>query len=66
MIQRARRGLDGAIAELPHRLVERVWASRMADPCLAESTVEYERKLASEVDEHDPEGDYDLHATRPT
>ena len=40
VIQRARRGLDGAIAELPHRLIERIWASRMADPGLAESTAE--------------------------
>jgi hypothetical protein len=66
VIQRARRGLDGAIAELPHRLIERIWASRMADPGLAESTAEYERELASEVDVHDPEGEYDLHASRPT
>ena len=33
---------------------------------LAESTAEYERELASEVDVHDPEGEYDLHASRPT
>ena len=65
VIQRARRGLDGAIAELPHRLVERVWALRMADPCLAESTTEYERELASEVDEHDPDGEYDPQVPRP-
>ena len=60
MIQRARRGLVGAIAELPHRLVERVWSARMADPSLAESTAEYERELAAAVDDDDPEGEYDL------
>ena len=42
VIQRARRGLDGSIAELPHRLVERIWADRMADPGLAESTSDYD------------------------
>ena len=34
VIQRPRRGLDGAIAELPHRLVERIWAGWMPDPVL--------------------------------
>ena len=58
--QRARRGLDGPVAELPHRLVERIWAERMADPSLVESTAEYERELAAAVDDADSEGDYDL------
>ncbi len=66
VIQRARRGLDGSIAELPYRLVERIWAARMADPGLEESTAEYERELAFEVDEDDPEGEYDLRSTGST
>lgn len=66
VIQRARRGLDGAIAELPHRLVERVWASRMADPCLAESTADYERELASAIDAADPQGEYGTAMPKPS
>jgi len=60
VIQRAKRGLDGSIAELPHRLVERLWAERMADPSLAKSTAEYERELAAAVDDDDPEGESDI------
>ena len=60
MIQRARQGLDGPIAELPHRLVERVWAERTADPSLLESTADYDRELAAAVDDADSEGDYEL------
>ena len=59
VIQRARRGLHGAIAELPHRLVERTWKERLADQLLAESTAEYERELAAAVDASDPEGEPD-------
>jgi hypothetical protein len=64
VIQRARRGLDGPIAELPYRLVERVWAARMADPGLAESTAAYERELAAAVDDLDPTGDYEIRAAK--
>jgi LysM domain len=60
VIQRARRGLDGPIAELPHRLVERIWATRMVDPELLESTEDYQRVLAAAVDEADPDGEYEL------
>ena len=60
VIQRARRGLDGSIAELPHRLVERIWAARLADPGLTESTAGYERELAATVDDDDPSGDYEV------
>ena len=65
VIQRAKRGLDDAIAELPHRLVQQIWAARLADPSLAESTADYERELALAIDEHDPEGEYDQDAVEP-
>ncbi|MGD9792046.1 MAG: hypothetical protein AB7V43_01090 [Acidimicrobiia bacterium] len=66
VIQRARRGLDGPIAELPHRIIERTWAARMTDPTLVESTADYERELAAAIEDDDPNGDYDLRKVQST
>jgi hypothetical protein len=59
VIQRARRGLDGPTAELPPRLVERIWAARIAAPDLVRSAHEYAHELDATVDLNDRKGEYE-------
>ena len=56
-INQAKRGIDNPITEMPHRLITKIWATRLNDPALNCAVAQFESDVAKAFDTTDADAE---------